>query len=67
MIFSSWSVLSKYWPYGPNSAAFCRIVNSAPVFSVYLSSFTIVVIAVDRYRSIVSSTAAQLTTKLVSN
>ena len=65
VIFSTISVLSKYWPFGLDSATLCRSVKAAPCFSVYLSSFTIMAIALDRHRSIVNSTKAQLTTKMV--
>ncbi len=42
------------------SVRLCRIVKTLPCVAVFMSSLTIVSIAVDRYRIIVHSTARQV-------
>ena len=66
MVITAIDVLSKYWPFGHDTLVLCKLVKSSPCFAVYLSSFTIVAIAVDRYWFIVKSDRQQLSTKAVS-
>jgi hypothetical protein len=42
------------------SLRMCRIVKTLPCVAVFMSSLTIVSIAIDRYRIIVHSTATQV-------
>ena len=67
MIVTAIDVLTKYWPFGQHSLFFCRAVKASPCSAVYLSSLTIVVIALDRYRVIVHSNAKQLSLRQVSH
>lgn len=60
MTITAVDVLTKYWPFGSNTLFLCRAVKAFPCSAVYLSSITIVIIALDRYRFIVHSSAAQL-------
>ena len=66
MTITAVDVLTKFWPFGSSTLFFCRVVKSSPCFAVYLSSITIVVIALDRYRFVVHSNLTQLSTKQVS-
>jgi hypothetical protein len=48
MVVTAMDVLTKFWPFGKMTLTLCRTVKAAPCFAVYLSSLTIVVIALDR-------------------
>ena len=49
-------VLTKYWPFGKDSLNMCRTVKTSSAVAVYLSSMTLIAIAVDRHHCIVNST-----------
>jgi len=53
-------ILTKYWPFGPQTWLLCKVVRSAPAVTIFFSSYTMVVIAIDRQRFIVHSTKRQI-------
>lgn len=54
--FWAMNILNKYnWPYGE---ALCKLVNSAIVVNFYTSSYTLVMISVDRYLALVKTMEA---------
>ena len=53
-------VLTKYWPFGPNTWILCKIVRTSPPITVFFSSYTMAFIAIDRHRVIVHSTKRQV-------
>ena len=53
-------ILTKYWPFGPQTWLLCKIVRTTPAVMVFFSSYTVVVIAADRHRFIVQSTKRQV-------
>ena len=73
--YESWktSVLGKvtelfaiqYWPLGKNMDYLCKLVGTTQASCVFFSSFSILLIAVDRYLFIVHPTATQISTKQV--
>ena len=56
-------ILTKYWPFGPQTWLLCKVVRSAPAVTIFFSSYTMVVIAIDRQRFIVHSTKRQVSVK----
>ena len=44
----------------PHSLNLCRMIKTFPCIAVYMSSFTVVAIAIDRYRVIVHSNSMQI-------
>ena len=56
-------ILTKYWPFGPQTWLLCKVVRSAPAVTIFFSSYTMVVIAIDRHRFIVHSTKRQVSVK----
>ena len=55
-------VLTKYWPFGPSTWILCKIVRTSPAITVFFSSYTMAIIAIDRHRFIVHSTKRQVCT-----
>jgi len=53
-------VLTKYWPFGPSTWILCKIVRTSPAITVFFSSYTMAIIAIDRHRFIVHSTKRQV-------
>ena len=53
-------VLTKYWPFGPQTWLLCKLARSTPAVTIFFSSYTMVVIAIDRQRFIVHSTRRQV-------
>lgn len=54
--FWGMNILNKFnWPYGD---AMCKLVNSATVVNFYTSSYTLVMISVDRYLALVKTMEA---------
>ena len=47
-------ILTKYWPFGVESFVLCKVVRAALAVTVFFSSFTIAIIAIDRHRFIVT-------------
>ena len=47
--------LTKYWPFGKATVNLCRMVKTSSAVAVYLSSMTLIAIALDRYYLIVKS------------
>ncbi len=47
--------LTKYWPFGKDTLTLCRTVKTSSAVAVYLSSMTLIAIALDRYHCIVRS------------
>lgn len=47
--------LTKYWPFGKETLNLCRTVKTSSAVAVYLSSMTLIAIALDRYHCIVQS------------
>ena len=60
MPFTAVDILSKYWPLGHNTELLCRLNRSAPSVVVYCTSMVIILIAINRYRQIVSPTGRQM-------
>ncbi|CAB4068365.1 NPFR [Lepeophtheirus salmonis] len=56
-------ILTKYWTFGSETRFLCLLNNAIPAINVYCSSFTIVVISLDRYWYIVHALKAQLDLK----
>nr|XP_040572551.1 neuropeptide F receptor-like [Lepeophtheirus salmonis] len=54
-------ILTKYWTFGSETRFLCLLNNAIPAINVYCSSFTIVVISLDRYWYIVHALKAQQT------
>ena len=50
----------QYWPWDPSANALCKVVKTAPAMPVFSSTLILMVIAVDRYRTIVYSGRRQL-------
>ncbi|XP_023344207.1 neuropeptide F receptor [Eurytemora carolleeae] len=57
--FTALDGLSNHWPLGDSILA-CKFVKTMPCIAVFMSSLTIVAIALDRYRVIVSSSGKQI-------
>ena len=53
-------ILLKYWPFGTNSWILCKISRTSPAVTVFFSSYTMALIAVDRHRFIVHNTKRQV-------
>ena len=53
-------VLTKYWPFGTSTWILCKIVRTSPAITIFFSSYTMAVIALDRHRFIVHSTKRQV-------
>lgn len=53
-------ILTKYWPFGPQTWLLCKIVRSCPAVTVFFSSYTMAIIALDRHRFIVHSSKRQV-------
>lgn len=53
-------ILTKYWPFGPESWFLCKLVQTVQAVTVFFSSFTIAVIAADRYQFIVRPEGTQV-------
>ena len=56
-------ILTKYWPFGPQTWLLCKVVRSAPAVTIFFSSYTMVVIAIDRQQFIAHSTKRQESVK----
>ena len=65
MSFTAIDGLTKYWPLGTGTDLICQVVKSAPSVPVYCSSMILMIIAVDRYQSIIHTGRYQLTPKKV--
>ena len=50
----------QYWPWDTSANALCKVVKTAPAMPVFSSTLILMVIAVDRYRTIVYSGRRQL-------
>ena len=50
----------QYWPWDPSANVLCKVVKTAPAMPVFSSTLILMVIAVDRYRTIVYSGRRQL-------
>ena len=44
----------------PQSLSLCRLIKTFPCVAVYMSSFTVMAVAIDRYRVIVRSSSMQI-------
>jgi neuropeptide Y receptor len=53
-------ILTKYWPFGVESFILCKVVRAALAVTVFFSSFTIAIIAIDRHRFIVTPSKRQV-------
>ena len=53
-------ILTKYWPWGPEMDILCKLIGTIQASCVFFSSFSILLIALDRYRFILHSTETQL-------
>ena len=56
MPLTAMDALTKYWPFGNDTLNMCRTVKCSSAVAVYLSSMTLIAIAVDRHHCIVNST-----------
>ena len=56
-------ILTKYWPFGPQTWLLCKLARSMPAATIFFSSYTMMVIAIDRQRFIVYSTKRQVRDK----
>ncbi|XP_013402807.1 RYamide receptor [Lingula anatina] len=54
------NILLQYWPFGP---FLCPVVLYIQIVSVFLSSFTLVAISLDRFRAIIFPLSQRLSTK----
>ena len=55
----------QYWTLGKKMDYLCKLVGTTQASCVFFSSFSILLIAVDRYLFIVHPTATQISTKQV--
>ena len=53
-------ILKKYWPFGTDTWILCKISRTSPAVTVFFSSYTLAVIALDRHRFIVHSARRQV-------
>ena len=53
-------ILTKYWPFGPQTWLLCKLARSTPAVTIFFSSYTMMVIAIDRQRFIVYSAKRQV-------
>ena len=53
-------ILTKYWPFGPNSWILCKLSRTSSAVTIFFTSYTMAVIAMDRYRFIVHSAKRQV-------
>ena len=53
-------ILKKYWPFGTDTWILCKISRTSPAVTVFFSSYTLAVIALDRHRFIVHSAKRQV-------
>ena len=60
-------ILTKYWPFGPQTWLLCKLARSTPAVTIFFSSYTMMVIAIDRQRFIVYSTKRQVRKKTFFN
>ena len=65
MPFTASDVLSKYWPFGPNTELLGRLTLTIPTIVIYSSSMIIILIAINCYRQIIHSSEQQLTPRIV--
>ena len=59
-------LLTKYWALGSNMEILCKLIGTTQATCVFFSSFSIVLIAVDRYLFILHPTNTQISTVQVS-
>ena len=53
-------VLAKYWPWGPDLLILCKMMGTIQAICVFYSSFSILLVSLDRYRFILLSSKTQL-------
>ena len=53
-------VLGKYWPWGPEMSILCKMIGTIQASCVFFSSFSILLVALDRYRFILHPSQTQL-------
>ena len=53
-------ILTKYWPFGPQTWLLCKVMRTSPAVTVFFSAYTMAIIAIDRHRFIVHSTKRQV-------
>ncbi len=58
-----WEVLYRRWPFGESTVWLCKLVNAGQATPVFMSSLSIVAIALDRYRCIIQPDLTQLSVK----
>ena len=56
-------VLKRKWPFGRETEWLCRLAAAGQATPIFMSSFAIMAIAVDRYRCIMKPELTQLTAK----
>ena len=47
-MFNSFQMLYEKWPFGPDTEVLCRLANAGRETPVYMSSMSIVAIAIER-------------------
>ena len=57
-------VLAKFWPFGPEMGILCKLIGTIQTSCVFYASFSILLVAVDRFRFIVHPTKAQLSNQM---
>ena len=53
-------VLYRQWPFGSDTEWLCKLANSGQAVPVFMSSMSIVAIALDRYRCIIQPDLTQV-------
>ena len=53
-------LLQKYWPWGPEMGILCKMIGSVQASCIFFSSFSILLVALDRYRFILHRGKTQL-------
>ena len=61
MPFTALDLLTKYWPFGPNTEILARLTRAAPAAIIQSSSMIIILIAIHCYRQILHPSKKQLT------
>ena len=53
-------LLGKYWPWGPEMYILCKMIGTIQTSCCFFSSFSILLVALDRYRFILHPSKTQL-------
>ena len=57
-------VLRNFWPFGPNMTVLCKLIGTIQATCVFFASFSILLVALDRYQFVVNFSRPQASNRM---